>query len=64
MLKPVSVSVVASQNSERAVSLQENLPIPYGSEALTKTDRRYSQIEKNVLDESKKKLLSVRKQKC
>ena len=47
--KSVTLSVNASQNGLGAVLLQEGLPVAYASKALTDTECRYAQIEKEAL---------------
>ncbi len=47
--KDVILSVDASQGGLGAVLLQENLPVAYASKALTQTETRYAQIEKEAL---------------
>ena len=47
--KPVRLSVDASQNGLGAVCLQEEIPVAYASRALTETEKRYAQIEKELL---------------
>ena len=43
------MSVNASQNDLGCILLQDNLPVAYGSIALTETERRYAQIEEKIL---------------
>ena len=47
--KPVTVSCDASQFGLGAVFLQEGQPVAYASLALTETECRYAQIEKDLL---------------
>lgn len=47
--KPVVLSVDASQHGLGAVILQDSLPVAYASRALTNTEIRYAQIEKEAL---------------
>ena len=47
--KPVTVQCDASQSGLGAVLLQDDQPICYTSRALTDTERRYAQIEKEML---------------
>ena len=47
--KPVTVSCDASQHGLGAVLLQDCQPVAYASRALTDTERRYAQIEKELL---------------
>ena len=47
--KPVTVSCDVSKFGLGAVLLQENKPIAYASRALTDTEKRYAQIEKQLL---------------
>ena len=47
--KPVVVSVDASSHAIGAVLLQEGRPIAYSTKALTPTQKRYQQIEKEAL---------------
>ena len=47
--KPVRLSVDASQNGLGAVCLQEEIPVAYASRALTEIEKRYAQIEKELL---------------
>ena len=47
--KPVTVSCDVSNFGLGAVLLQENKPIAYASRALTDTEKRYAQIEKQLL---------------
>ena len=47
--KPVVLSVDASQKGLGAVLLQDFLPVAYASRALTDTESRYAQIEKEAL---------------
>lgn len=49
MNKPVKLSVDASQNGLGAVLLQDDLSVAYASRALTDTERKYAQIEKEAL---------------
>ncbi|XP_036345642.1 uncharacterized protein LOC118754876, partial [Rhagoletis pomonella] len=47
--KPVVLSIDASKNGLGAVLLQNSLPVAYASKALTQTEQRYAQIEKEAL---------------
>ena len=47
--KPVTLSVDASSEGLGAVLLQEGQPVAYGSRALTDCQKRYAQIEKELL---------------
>jgi transposase InsO family protein len=47
--KPVTVSCDASKSGLGAVLLQDNKPVAYASRALTDTETRYAQIEKELL---------------
>jgi hypothetical protein len=47
--KPVEIHCDASQNGLGAVLIQEDKPIAYSSRALTDTEKRYAQIEKEML---------------
>lgn len=47
--KPVRIQADASQHGLGAVLMQENRPVAYASRALTETERRYAQIEKELL---------------
>ena len=47
--KPVTVQCDASQSGLGAVLLQEGQPVCYASRALTDTESRYAQIEKEML---------------
>ena len=47
--KPVVLSVDASKSGLGAVLLQNGLPVAYASKALTQTEQRYAQIEKEAL---------------
>ena len=47
--KPVTVSVDASQRGLGAVMLQNERPVEFVSSALTETQQRYAQIEKEML---------------
>lgn len=47
--KEVTLSVDASSEGLGAVLLQEGQPVTYGSRALTDTQKRYAQIEKELL---------------
>lgn len=46
--KPVTISVDSSMSGTGAALLQDNLPVAYASKALTETQQRYSQIEKEM----------------
>ncbi|XP_063628947.1 uncharacterized protein LOC134800377 [Cydia splendana] len=48
MTKPIILSVDASKSGLGCVLLQDGLPVCYGSKALTKTEQRYAQIEKEL----------------
>ena len=48
--KPVCISVNASKCGLGAVLTQDKKPIAYASRALTETENRYAQIEKELLD--------------
>lgn len=47
--KPVTLSVDASSEGIGAVLMQEGKPVAYGSRALSDAQRRYAQIEKELL---------------
>ncbi len=47
--KPVTMSVDASSEGIGAVLLQDDQPVAYGSRALTDCQRRYAQVEKELL---------------
>jgi hypothetical protein len=47
--KEITISVDASQNGLGAVLLQDNKPCAYSSRAMTETQQRYAQIEKELL---------------
>ena len=47
--KPITISCDASQSGLGAVILQDSKPIAYASRALTDTETRYAQIEKELL---------------
>ena len=47
--KPITVQCDASQSGLGAVLLQEGQPVCYASRALTDTESRYAQIEKEML---------------
>ena len=47
--KPVTLSVDASKSGLGAVHLQNGLPVAYASKALTESEIRYAQIEKEAL---------------
>ena len=47
--KPVTIQVDASLRGLGAALLQENGPVEYASKALTETERRYSNIEREML---------------
>ena len=47
--KPITVQCEASQSGLGAVLLQEGQPVCYASRALTDTESRYAQIEKEML---------------
>ncbi|KAA0714109.1 Retrovirus-related Pol polyprotein from transposon opus [Triplophysa tibetana] len=47
--KPLTLSVDASSEGMGAVLLQDQRPVAYGSRALTDCQRRYAQIEKELL---------------
>ena len=47
--KPVEIHCNASQSGVGAVLMQEERPIAYTSRAMTDTEKRYSQIEKEML---------------
>ncbi|RXN39425.1 dynein heavy chain axonemal [Labeo rohita] len=47
--QPVVVSADASQHALGAVCLQDNKPVAFASRALTETESRYAQIEKELL---------------
>ncbi len=47
--KPVTLSVDASSEGLGAVLLQDGQPVAYGSRALTDCQKRYAQIEKEML---------------
>ncbi|KAL0867464.1 hypothetical protein ABMA27_008251 [Loxostege sticticalis] len=46
--KPIVLSVDASKTGLGACLMQNNLPVCYASKALTKTEQRYAQIEKEL----------------
>lgn len=46
---PVLISVDSSKDGLGAVLMQKNLPCAYASKALTETQKRYAQIEKEML---------------
>ena len=46
--KPVVVNVGALKHGLRAVLLQDKLPVAYASRALTVTETRYAQIDKEA----------------
>ncbi|KAI8438614.1 hypothetical protein MSG28_011052 [Choristoneura fumiferana] len=48
MSKPITLSVDASKSGLGAVLLQNGLPVCYASKALTNTEQRYAQIEKEL----------------
>lgn len=47
--KPVTLQVDASQHGLGAALIQDNGPVAYASKALNETQRRYAQIEKELL---------------
>ena len=47
--KPVTLQVDASQHGLGAALIQDNGPVAYASKALNETQRRYVQIEKELL---------------
>lgn len=47
--KPVTLSVDTSSEGIGAVILQDNKPVAYGSRAFTDAQKRYAQIEKELL---------------
>ena len=47
--KPVTISGDASSNGLGVVLLQDGHPVAYGSRALTETQKRYAQIEREML---------------
>ena len=47
--KPVTLSVDSSYEGMGAVLLQDDQPVAYASKALTKTQKNYSQIERELL---------------
>lgn len=47
--KPLTLSVDASSKGLGAVLIQNQRPVAYASRALTQTQQRYSQIEKETL---------------
>ena len=47
--RPVKVSVDASQDGLGAVLIQGERPVAYASRSLTDCERRYAQIEKEML---------------
>lgn len=49
VVKPVTLSVDASSEGIGTVILQEGQPVAYGSRALTDYQRRYAQIEKELV---------------
>ena len=49
VIKPVTLSVDSSSTGLGAVLLQDNQPVAYASRALTPTQTRYAQIEKELL---------------
>ena len=49
MTKPVLTQVDASKSGLGAAVTQSNMPVAYASRALTETEKRYAQIEKELL---------------
>ena len=49
MTKPVLTQVDASKSGLGAAVIQSNMPVAYASRALTETEKRYAQIEKELL---------------